>query len=160
MTDLALTITAESIAAGVVGADLSIVNNDFLSDDGLETAVHLSLFLDARAHDDDELPPGQTDRRGWFGDALSPIDGDSTGSRLWLLAREKVTQQIPTRAREYAAEALAWLTLRKVADRVEIATEITAPGMLGIGVDIFRPNRDPVHFQYSYTWAAQAAKRG
>ena len=57
------------------GGDLAIISGDVLLTDGLETAVILSLFLDARARDDDPLPDGGTDRRGWWDDDASPTSG-------------------------------------------------------------------------------------
>lgn len=70
---------------------------DLQGDDGLMTAVIISLFTDARAHDDDPLPDERvgvsSDRRGWWGDCLPDAQGEQTlesiGSRLWLLWREK-----------------------------------------------------------------------
>ena len=67
--------------------DLSIVDGDLLGDDGLMTAVTVSLFTDRLAREDDPLPesmPGkEPDRRGWWGD-LVRLDGRANpiGSRL------------------------------------------------------------------------------
>ena len=60
---------------------------DMLTDDSLTTEVIISLFTDRRALDSDDLPGGDSDRRGWWGDSYRdrPI-----GSRLWLLSREDV----------------------------------------------------------------------
>ena len=73
----------------------------------LETAVYLSLFLDAPAQPGDDVPPDST-RRGFWADAYS-ADGDVTGSRLWLLERSKVTAVNVANAKTYAEEALAWM---------------------------------------------------
>ena len=102
------------------GFDFSIVDGDLSVDDGLRTAVLVSLFTDRRAADDDELPAGSDDRRGYWGDAYAEIKGDLTGSRLWLLSRAKVLPETLARAREYAEEALAWLTEDKVARAVNV----------------------------------------
>lgn len=92
-------------------------------DEGLRSAVLLSLFLDARARPEDPLPDARDgDRRGWVGDALSPDAGDRMGSRLWLLSREKQTEGVRVRAEIYAREALAWL----VADGLATALDVTA----------------------------------
>jgi phage gp46-like protein len=99
-------------------------------DDGLATAVLLSLFLDARAAPDD----GATDRRGWLGDALSPVPGDRIGSRLWLLAREKQTDETLRRAEDYAAEALAWLVEDRLAESVEVAAVWASAGAMRLAV--------------------------
>lgn len=143
---------------GIGQADFALVNGDLASDDGLETAVTLSLFTDRRAEPGDEVPPEETDRRGWWGDALADVTGDKFGSRLWLLAREKQLATSLPRAREYALQSLQWLLDDKIAEAVEVVTEISAPGMLGIGVSIKRPMTDPVDFRFNYAWAAQEAR--
>ena len=80
-----------------VAADLRVSGRDLLADDSLYTAVVISLFTDARARAEDELPPelDGEDRRGYWGDGL---EGESVGSRLWLLAREKDTARVRARA--------------------------------------------------------------
>ena len=110
MTDLALLFTEHG------DFDLIIENRDLLGDEGLQTAVTVSLFTDRVARPDDPLPeylPGHySDRRGWWGD-LCRENGRSRpiGSRLWLLFREKELPEVVARAREYAAESLSWLPL-------------------------------------------------
>lgn len=103
-------------------------------DDGLATAVLLSLFLDRRAGPDDPLPDG-TDRRGWLGDALA-ADGDRIGSRLWLLMREKQVEETRRRAEEYAEEALAWLVEDGLAEAVEVTASWGRTGWLDLRVEI------------------------
>jgi phage gp46-like protein len=152
VSDIALKWDGES-------ADLAIDANDLVSEDGLETAVLISLFTDRRAEPGDILPDAETDRRGWWGDAIPAAPGDTIGSRLWLLAREKDQQRVRTRAEEYAREALRWLIDDLVASRVDVTTEIISRGVLALGIQIQRPKVDPVSYRYNYAWAAQAAKR-
>ncbi|MDR1308634.1 MAG: phage GP46 family protein [Deltaproteobacteria bacterium] len=131
MIDLALTFSE----AG--DFDLSIVDGDLLGDEGLASAITVSLFTDRLAREDDPLPgamPGQkADRRGWWGD-LGRDDGRSSpiGSRLWLLDREKELPETVNRAREYAAEALAWLEALGGSYTVEARDE--RPGRLALDV--------------------------
>lgn len=76
------------------GADCSLHAADLLPENELETAVILSLLCDARARDDDTLPDKGKDRRGWWADSVAlEVDGDRTGSRLWLLSREKLCRK-------------------------------------------------------------------
>lgn len=107
-----------SNAAGA--ADAGIVANDLARDDGLQTAVLLSLFTDRAAEEGDVLPDEETDRRGWWGDEFADDAGDRIGSRLWLLARSKRTDDVLARAEEYARESLQWLIDDKVAERIEV----------------------------------------
>lgn len=64
MTDIALAWDNALFAA-----DLAIEGGRLVTDDGLRTAILISLFTDARANDDDPLPEPGADRRGWWGDA-------------------------------------------------------------------------------------------
>lgn len=145
-------------------ADAAIIDNDLASDRGLMTAVLLSLFLDARAQQDDVPPSGDpTDLRGWWADEFQEVKGDRIGSRLWLLERGKATRENATRAKEYIAEALAWMLEDKVVASVEpFAEVITKPTLVGetmfpagsllLGVDIHRPGRDPVSLRFASKW--------
>ena len=80
MTDLALAWN-NRLGAG----DICVVGADLQAEAGLDTAILISLFTDARVRED-ELPPGHTWRRGWWGDDVED-EPDITGSKLWLLRR-------------------------------------------------------------------------
>ena len=130
-----------------VGADLE-------QEDGLKTAVILSLFTDRRAEAADGLPTGEEDRRGWWGDLVAAADNDRLGSRLWLLLREKQTPEVLMRAEEYAREALNWLLEDGVAKGIEISAEWVSRGLLGLRVVISRPAGDAVEYRFNYLWEA------
>ncbi|PSJ23572.1 hypothetical protein CVH10_01535 [Halomonas sp. ND22Bw] len=152
MTDIRLGWREELASADVV---LSPTGGDLETDDGLETAVIVSLFTDRRALDDDRLPAEADDRRGWWGDVAPPVEGDQTGSRLWLLAREKRTADVLNRAREYTREALAWLLEDRVATRVEVDVEYLDVDWLALLVEIHRPDGSRLSGRYRYNWRAQ-----
>jgi phage gp46-like protein len=152
MADLALQWNGQA-------GDLALEADDLVRDDGLETAVILSLFLDRRADPGDVLPDAGTDRRGWWGDAVPPVAGDQIGSRLWLLSREKETAAALRRAEEFACEALQWLVEDRVAERVEVAAQVPRTGLLGLAITIHRPRKDPVQYRFDRTWSAQQARR-
>lgn len=140
-------------------ADVAVAGGDLAGDDGLETAIMLSLFTDRQAEAGDVLPDGEDDRRGWWADAVPVVEGDKWGSRLWLLARSKQTAETLDRAQEYAREALAWLLTDKVAARVDVLAGAVANGVLGLSVDLYRPKGDVVRYRFNYTWASQEARR-
>jgi phage gp46-like protein len=142
------------------GGELLLSGFDLDRDDGLQTAVIISLFTDRRASPEQipaEFP--QDDLRGYWGDIANATPSDQTGSLLWLLAREKQLPQILGRAQQYCREALAWMVEDLVATRVEVTAEFVAQGWMLILVDIFRPTGSPVRYRFNYEWAAQAAKR-
>ena len=115
--------------------DVRLDGADLEREDGLRTAVILSLFSDARALSGDI--PEDEDPRGVWTDALG-TDGDRYGSRLWLLQRSKQTSDVPVLAVEYAREALEWMVEDGVADRVEVSAEWARRGWLRIAPAISR----------------------
>lgn len=147
MTDFAL-----KYADGAI--DLVFAGDDVALDQGLETAVLVSLFTD-RWVPTEELPAGVTDQRGWWGDLLSEIRGDEIGSKLWLLEREKQSNEVLERAREYSEEALQWLIDDGIATSVVVATEFTKAGMIGIEVNIQKPSGESG--RYRFAWEGQKA---
>ena len=152
MTDIALQM-------GRFTGDLSVSGGDLLRDDGLETAVSLSLFTDRRATRDLMPDVRDVDLRGYWGDVATVVEGDQTGSLLWTLAREKETAQTLARARQYARDALQWMLDDKVASKIEVAASYVARGVMMLTIDIYRPGLQPVRYRYDFEWAAQAAKR-
>jgi phage gp46-like protein len=133
-------------------ADLVMIDDDIASDRGLETAVLLSLFTDRRAENDDRPPSGDArDRRGWWGDEFLVPDGDRYGSRLWLLDRSKRTNETVLLAKQYSAEALAWMLEDRVAAGVDVVVETTTSALL-IAVTLHRPERDPITFRFNHVW--------
>lgn len=137
------------------GADYALDALGLVEDDGLETAVILSLFTDRQADADDELPDGGNDRRGWWGDVFPAAPGDKIGSRLWLLSREKQSSTALNKAREYALEALQWLVDDGVASRIEVDAQVIRPGMLGLAIAIYRPDaKSPTRYRYETLWRA------
>lgn len=154
MSDVALHWNASTFLG-----DFALDANDLEIDEGLQTAVFLSLFCDRRAERGDVLPFGETSRRGWWADGLL-VDGDRIGSRLWLLDREKNTPDVLPRAELYAREALQWFVDDKIAERVDVSVEFITDGSGRVnGYAIFgqvqRPGVDPVLFRFNRLWVAE-----
>jgi len=138
-------------------ADLAVENGDLAADEGLETAVTISLFTDRQANTGD-VAPGE-DRRGWWGDALNGNPEDRIGSRLWLLERENLTDETLRRAETYAKESLQWLIEDGVADSVSVQASKSgdAPGaMLRLEVEIVRPGTPPAIWQKTWEFHLNA----
>lgn len=130
-----------------------------LADDGLYTAVVLSLFTDGLADEADEVPgreraPGG--RRGWWGDAFADVPGDRIGSRLWLLARQKMTPQVLRLAEQYAREALQWLLDDGIARAVDVQAEVVGgsnvPGIVGLQVTVVRSAEPVARYRFEAFW--------
>ena len=143
MQDISLAWNQELMAFDVA---LQATNNsaDLQGDDGLLTAIMVSLFTDRRAKADDALPDervGQpSDLRGWWGDHLTQEGENSPiGSRLWLLHREKEMPVVVTRAREYAQESLQWLLVGGYVSQLHVQAHHVSTGYLGITVQALQP---------------------
>ncbi|CAP44777.1 phage GP46 family protein [Bordetella petrii] len=129
--------------------DLLLDGGDLATDEGLTTAVVLSLFTDRRALPEDRLPDGATDRRGWWADAYN---SRPHGSRLWLLCREKELDSVLRRAQQYAEEALAWLVEDQIARAVEVEAVHLRRGVLQLLIGIVRSDGTVLQRQYEYVW--------
>ncbi|WP_081036535.1 phage GP46 family protein [Pseudomonas corrugata] len=142
------------------GGDLVLFGFDLERDDGLETAVIISLFTDRRASAE-QIPAeyAQDDLRGYWGDLANASATDQTGSLLWLLAREKQLPQTLSRAEQYCREALAWMVDDLVATKIEVEASYYSLGTMLLVIDIFRPTGPVVRYRYNYEWSAQTGKR-
>lgn len=123
------------------GFDFAIGAGLLETDDGLETAVIVSLFTDAGATPEELASYGiAPDRnRGWWADDYPDVDGDVLGSKLWLLERAKHTPEALADAVLFVEQALAWM----VDDGVALAVSATAnwhkpTGYLQLAIEITR----------------------
>lgn len=128
--------------AGV--GDWAIRTAGLSAQDDLYTAVLISLFTDAEAGDDDLIPDGTSDPRGWWAEPI--------GSKLWLMVRKKATPALLAIAKTYCEEALAWIVEDGVAASIEILTEFTRPGLLGIEVILRRSDGTRRALRFSRLW--------
>lgn len=147
--DLAMTQQGGMFHLFLDGADLAV-------DDGLESAVIVSLFTDRVALPTDPLPDGTADRRGHWSDSYLEAVDDKEGSRLWLLAREKVLPEVLRRGEDYAREALKWMLNDGVAKAVIPTAWTTGRGDFNLRVRIVKPDDSDVEYSYLNLWRAQA----
>lgn len=115
----------------------------------LTTSVLISIFTDRVANTDDVISDASGDPRGWWGDAgeAYPI-----GSRLWLLEREKQTDETASRARDYITEALKWLLDDGVVARFDIDAQWRAPSQLAASVVAYRQDGSTVAMNFANVW--------
>ena len=86
--------------------------------DELVQALLISLFSWRKSNDDDGVD--RPYRQGWWGDCYADDTNDKIGSRLWLLRREKLTNETVARAQAYAEEALQWMIEDALAQDVAV----------------------------------------
>jgi len=116
-----------------------------LTDGGdLQTAVLISLFSDAAADDDDVIPTGSGDPRGWW---AGPI-----GSKLWLRARSRPSPQLLALVKNDIEQALTWLIEDRVLSAIDVETEWTAPTILGARVVLRRSDGRRTELRFSRLW--------
>lgn len=137
--------------------DIAYQNGDLIREEGLETAVMISLFTDRRANEDDPVDD-INDLRGWWGDQLTENEEDQIGSRLWLLNRAKTTAETYVKAREYILEALQWMINDEVAVKIDI--NITKTGelpnyILGAILKIYKVDGTIEVIKFDNLWIAQ-----
>ena len=115
--------------------DLRMADGDLVLDEGLVSAVLVSLLCDAPAADVE--PEAQ---RGYWADP----EGDTIGSQLWLLDRGKATAETAARARDAAERALRWLTTEGIAASVDVDASYARQGVLLLEVTLRPRHRAPV----------------
>jgi phage gp46-like protein len=151
MSDIALKWDP-SLLAG----DFELANDGLVTDEGLQTAMVLSLLTDRAAESGDVIPDDETDRRGWWADELANVAGDKIGSRLWLLKREKDTPDVIARAEAYVREALAWMLEDGVAEQIDV--EVESVTRLAMAITVHRPKKDPTRFRFDRAWDAEESR--
>ncbi len=136
------------LAWGDNAGDLAIENADLALDTSLRSAVIVSLFTDARVGED-ELPEGETDFRGWWGQDVQEEADIGIGSKLWTLERSKRTDEVLEQYRDYAEEALQWLVddghIRNV------SVEASFPRRDAVVLDITIRLLDQEHTEFQFT---------
>lgn len=120
--------------------------------DRLVRAVIVSLFTWRRAGADDEL--SGSDPMGWWGDTWPSVANDRIGSRLWLLAREKVTAEVIERARGFLQEALAWMVEDKVLSEVTCTCQRVGLDGLGAVIQLVRGDGSKLSLRFDDLWSA------
>ena len=136
--------------------DIQFADGDLIREDGLETAVMMSLFTDRRANVDDILDD-PNDRRGWWADQVASSPYDKIGSRLWELDRSSTVPEVLVKAKDYTREALEWMVEDKVAKDIIVTTERGGENndSLYIKVQILKIDDTTEEFKYDILWDAQ-----
>ena len=126
--------------------DFEIANGDFVMTNGLDTALIISLFADARA-DNSEVPVPIL-RRGWWGDLVSDYPTYQTGSKLWLLNQARSNLETLNLSKTYMQNSLSWLTDDKLASKINVDAAFTTNG-IGLQVTIYTPQNQVNNYAYN-----------
>lgn len=133
-----------------LSGDIKVAASGADLDDRLQEAVLISLFTWRQADPSDPLD--DDDRKGWWGDSFPAVPGDRIGSRLWLLARRKITPATLADAKLYTEEALAWLVADERVSAVAVSVERLAIEGIAIAVDITKRDGATSNLEFSFPW--------
>ena len=117
--------------------------------DPLTRAVVISLFTHRRADPDDNADVPM----GWWGDTWPAVANDRYGSKLWLLKRSKLTNDLVNRVRTYLRDALQWMLVDGVVSRIDIDVQRTGINELGNSIVLWRGN-SPLTLSFENFWSA------
>lgn len=133
---------------------------DIDTDEGLDTAILISLFTDRRINEDDPILDSNNDnKRGWWGDIVSNVEDDQIGSRLWLLDRSKAVDEVLVQCKEYALESLPWLIDDGIAKNINVIVERckeSTDNRLYFLVEITKNDGELISKKYEYLWYNQS----
>ena len=138
----------------LLSGDAVLSQGDLAELDDLKTSAIISLFSWRRANADDRLPDGSDNPQGFWGDLFADQVNGRTGSRLWLLSREKLTQETLNRAKEYVIEALQWMIQDGVATGIDVQVERHGLHQLSIGIVITRQTGQMITLRFENVWEA------
>lgn len=144
MSDIALVFDKTKFAC-----DFVLENGSLKLDDGMTTGVLISVFSDGLANEEDDV----VDRRGFWADAF---DTDKLGSRLYILKRLKQTNETLLLAKEIVGDCLKWMIEDGVVKSIEVEAEYLATGVMGLAVDIAKPDGSTFNYQFQVIWGAHS----
>lgn len=140
--------------------DMVLENGDLKVDDGLETSILISLFTDQKPDDTIiDLPSGEDDLRGWWGDEFLDDPLDSTGGLMWLFLRGKVTNQNLNDLKKAALDSLSWMIDDGVASSVDFFIIQDGQFQVNFRIEIEKPDGSIDNFKYFFNWQTQELKR-
>jgi len=145
--------------SGTLEGDIFYEYGDLTREEGLYSAVLISLYTDRRASVNDVID-NPVDKKGWWGD-LVPDAGDRIGSKLWQYSRSKTTQEVLINVKKIIKECLQWMIDDGVAKKIEVSTEkFGTPGnyRLGAEIKIYRRKEDEsLNIKFDDLWEAEYA---
>jgi phage gp46-like protein len=116
--------------------DIPISGTEFESVSGVETAILVTVFTEARS--DSDTIPDAFNRRGWVGNLLTLEEGYELGSLLWTLSQARLTQNTLNTASDTVKKALNWMIEDGIADTIEVDTVVVSNRTANINIDLFK----------------------
>lgn len=109
----------------------------FNEGDDITSAVLVSLLTDRRVTDEElQLYGDGVSKRGWWPDSSQ----QKWGSKLWLLRRRKMTEDILYQVEQYARESLQWLVDDGICHSIDCSAYMITHERIDLSVQL---NRKP-----------------
>lgn len=115
----------------------------------LYRALIISLFTWRRKNESDD----SDHPFGWWGDSYPSVANDKIGSRLYLLARSKLTNQTAVFAKIYIKEAVQWMIDDGLASRIDISVQRTDLTVLTASINIYKKDGSNEEFRFDNLWS-------
>jgi phage gp46-like protein len=124
------------------GGDIIITGGQPQMDDGIWTAVYVSLF-----------------GADYWGNAIATSQSQVLNSRVEAILNGKwAGLQTMNAVQQAALDALAWMITDGVATAVTAVGAITAPNTIMLTVGITQPGSGPAYQKYQLNWSNQQAQ--
>jgi phage gp46-like protein len=103
---------------GIFDIPLTADGKDIATVDGIETALMVSLYTNARTSG--SKVPDSFNRQGWAGNLLTLKDGFELGSELWTLKQARLVQNTLNAGQDLVRRSLQWMIDDGVADVINV----------------------------------------
>ncbi|WP_049082577.1 phage GP46 family protein, partial [Klebsiella michiganensis] len=90
-------------------------------------------------------------RRGWCGNSFSDFEW---GSKLWLIDREKLTEEVRLRAENYARLSMQPLLRYGYARNAQVIATIPRINWLALTIILTRPDKTELTVEIKKRWEA------
>lgn len=121
MTDIKLNhITTEG---GDNYYDISFTDGDFTLENGLNTAIQMSIFCEQRLEDSEVTP---LLRGGWVGNVLQPIEGYQQGSLIWTKYQSNMNPELKSVIEGYLNDCFLWMLEDAIVKNIEAEVNLLA----------------------------------
>jgi phage gp46-like protein len=121
-------------------------NGDFVTTQGLDTALLMSIYVDKRAEPSEVPAPSM--RRGWWGNLVGNYVNYQIGSKLWLLIQARKDNVTLNLAKTYTYDCLQWLIEDQLATRIEVSDYFLNDALL-LKINIYKGQS--IIFSNAYT---------
>jgi len=127
--------------------DISIVDGDFESVDGFDTAILMSLFIDKRANQAEVSESSL--RRGWIGNEQNDDEDYEVGSKLWLLDQARLNQDSVNRAIDFTRDGFIWMIEDSQVKDVQVTGQEFHPTNISVTVSFVRFDNTTFNKQFN-----------